>query len=112
MKRLIPNTDDVRKTIKGSLEKVPGIRCAFVYGAFAEKEAPAGAGVDLIVIGGEDLEEMEEVVSGVEKKVGRLIRVYAFTLGEFKEKLKVKDRFVKKALSASKIMLISDVSNL
>jgi len=112
MKRLTPNTEDVRKTIKRSLEKVPGIRCLFVYGAFAEKEAPAGTGVDLIVIGGPDLEELEEVVSGVEKKVGRSIRVYSFTLGEFKEKIKVRDRFVKKALSASKTMLIGDVSNL
>jgi predicted nucleotidyltransferase len=102
----------IRETIKASLGKIPGIRCAFVFGTFAKREPSPGASVDLIVIGGPDLEEMEEVVSGMEKKVGRPICVYSFTLGEFREKVKLKERFVKKALSAPKIMLIGDVNNL
>ena len=112
MKKLTLQADDILETIKASLEKVPGIRCAFVYGVFAEKEASPKAGADLIVIGGPELGELEERVSEAEKKVGRPIRVYSFTLSEFREKARLKDRFLKKALSASKVMLIGDINNL
>jgi predicted nucleotidyltransferase len=112
MKRLSPYTAGILDTIKASLEKVPGIRCAFVYGAFAEREASPETGIDLIVIGGPDLGEMEEVISELEKNAGRSIRVYAFTVGEFREKLKLKNRFVENTLSAPKIMLIGNVNSL
>jgi hypothetical protein len=103
---------DVEGMIRASLEKIPGIRCAFIYGPFAEREAPQERDIELMVIGGPDLEEMEEITSEVENKIERSVHVYSFTLREIKERIGLKDRFIRKALGASKIMLIGDLNDL
>jgi hypothetical protein len=99
-------TDGIAQTIKGSLEKVPGIQYAFIYGPLLKTFLKNG--VDVMVLGGQDLVEMEEIVSKTEEELKRTIHITSFTVKEFRERIQVKDRLISKALRGARIMLIGD----
>jgi hypothetical protein len=98
--------------IKTSLEKVPGIRYAFIYDSFVENLEDHEPEVDIIVLGGPDLGEMDEVISKAEEKLGRPFLITSFTVREFQERIKVKDQAILRAVQGPKIMLIGDEKEL
>jgi predicted nucleotidyltransferase len=55
--------DGVLEEIKLCLEKVTGIRYAFIYGSYAKNPENQAGDVDLVVVGGPDLVEMDETIS-------------------------------------------------
>jgi hypothetical protein len=95
----------VAGAIKASLAKIPGIVYAFLAGSANDLPDP-GKEIQIIVVGGQDLEEMEEVISEVEKQRGRTIRISSFTVGEFRDRRRAKDGFVSSLIKKEKIMLI------
>ena len=100
------NTNGVIEMIKVSLEKVPGIQYAFIYGSYAKNPDNQESDVDLMVVGGPDLVEMDDIISraGMELKNG--IYITSLTVREFRERIEVKDESVWEALKGPRIMLI------
>jgi predicted nucleotidyltransferase len=98
--------DGVAEAVKLLLEKVPGIQYAFIYGPFVKNPGNPESDVDVMVIGGPDLVEMDEIISKTEEVLKRAIRITSFTVREFKERIKVNEDLVFKALKGPKIMLI------
>jgi predicted nucleotidyltransferase len=103
---------DVAKTIKGSLENVPGIRSAFIYGASVKGQRPPASELHVMVVGGPDLNELEEAVLRTEKELGRKIAITCFSLREFRERVKSRDGLVMRALQKPRIMLIGNEDDL
>lgn len=101
-------TDGVAEEIKMALENVPGIQYAFMYDSFATNQADHGREVDIIVLGGPDLVEMDEVISWAEERLGRPFFITSFTVREFQERIKVKDEAILRALQRPKIMLLGN----
>jgi predicted nucleotidyltransferase len=98
--------EGVAEAVKLLLEKVPGIQYAFIYGPFVKNPQNPESDVDVMVIGGPDLVEMDEIISKTQEVFKRAIRITSFTVREFKERIKVKENFVIRALKGPKIMLI------
>jgi predicted nucleotidyltransferase len=98
--------DGVAEAVQLSFEKVPGIQYAFIYGPFVKNPENPDSDVDVMVIGGPDLVEMDEIISKTEKVLERAVRITSFTVREFKERIKVEEDFVTRALKEPKIMLI------
>jgi predicted nucleotidyltransferase len=67
------NTNGVIEEIKVFLEKAPGIRYAFIYGPYAKNPENQGGEVDLMVVGGPDLVEMDETISRAGMELKRAI---------------------------------------
>jgi len=101
-------TDGMAEGVKVSLEKVPGIQYAFIYGPFAKNPGNSQGVVDVMVLGGPDLVEAEEIISKAEAKLKRTIRITSFTIRESRERIKVGERIVSKALKGPRITLIGD----
>jgi len=97
---------DIEEKIKASLGMVPGITYAFVYGPSAKNLRDEHGSIDVMVVGGPDLQEMEEIITKAEREVGRAVSITSLTLKEFQERIKVKDDLVGNALQAPKVMLI------
>jgi len=108
MKGLVFKTIGVAGAIKESLEKVSRIKFAFIYGSFAKNQENTESDIDLMVIGKEDLDEMEEMISQVEKQLRRTINMTSYTLKEFREKVRLKDPFLSTVLKEPKVMLIGN----
>jgi predicted nucleotidyltransferase len=100
------NTDGVAEKIKGLLKRVPGIQCAFIYGSYAKNPENQESDIDLMVVGGPDLDEMDETISRAGMELRRAIYITSFTLREFRERIEVKEEHVLEALDGPKIMLI------
>jgi hypothetical protein len=96
------------KAIKTFLEMVPGVQYAFIYGSFPKRLRNPEGEVDLMVIGGPDLGEMDQIILKADEELKRAISLTSFTVREFQERAKVKDKLVSKALNRTKIMLIGD----
>jgi hypothetical protein len=97
---------DVAGKVKASLKMVPGIRFAFLYGPGAKKDQQGD--MDVMVIGGQGPEEMEEMISKVEEEVGNRIQITSYTLREFQLRIRAKDNLIWDALRGPKVMLIGD----
>jgi len=102
----VKNRNGVVEEIKVFLEKVPGIRYAFIYGSYAENPENQEGEVDLMVVGGPDLVEMDETISKAGMELNRTIYITSFTAREFRERIEVKDESVLEALEGPRIMLI------
>lgn len=108
LKGLILKTVGVVGDLKSSLEKLPDIKYAFIYGSYAKGEEKADSDVDLIIIGDVDLERLDLLMSNLEKKFGRTINYVTYDYKEFLTKKKMKDGFVIDVLKDKKIMLLGD----
>ena len=100
------NTDGVIETIKAFLEKVPGIQYAFIYGSYAKNPDNQESDVDLMVVGGPDLVEMDEAISRAGMELKRALYITSLTVREFRERIEVKDESIWEAFKGPKIMLI------
>jgi predicted nucleotidyltransferase len=100
------NTNGVIEMIKAFLEKVPGIQHAFIYGSYAKNPYDQESDIDLMVVGGPDLVEMEETISRAGMELKRAIYITSLTVREFRERIEVKDESVWEALKGPRIMLI------
>jgi len=101
----VKNRNGVVEEIKVFLEKVPGIRYALIYGSYAENPENQEGEVDLMVVGGPDLVEMDEIISRAGMELKRAIYITSFTVREFRERIEVKDESVLEALEGPRIIL-------
>lgn len=100
--------DNEIEQIKTLMEKIPGIRFGFIDVSLAEDQGDQESEVDIIVLGGSDLVEVDEVVSEAEEITRRPLSITSFTVREFRERIEVKDEAVLRVLKGPKIMLIGD----
>ena len=108
MKGLILKTAGVAGVIQSALEKAEGLKYAFIYGSFARNIEKPESDVDLMVIGKGHLDEIEDILSKIEQRLGRTVNIIFYSLKEFREKINSKDSFIKTVLNSPKIMLIGE----
>ena len=104
--------DDMPGRIKTSLENVPGIQRACIYDSFAKNLQHHEYEVDIVVLGGPDLVEMDEAISEAEEKLGRPFLITSFTVREFQERIRVQDEAILRILQGPRIMLLGDEEEL
>ncbi len=100
------DTNAVAEKITLLLEKIAGIRYAFIHGPCARDPENRESDVDVMVLGGPDLAEMDETISRAGVDLRRSIFITLFTVREFRERIEVKEEHVLEALRGPKIMLI------
>ncbi len=87
------------------------IDTAFIYGSVAKGSDRADSDIDLMVISDDvRLEELVDVLSPVEARLGRLINPTLFTTSEFAERRQREGGFVARVLDGPTISLIGRVS--
>jgi len=101
-------THSVAERIKGLLEKIPGIQCAFIYGSYPRNLKHPEGDVEIMVVGTPDLVELDESILSVEKDLGMPIDVTSYTVRELQERINVRDPLVSRALKGPRITLIGE----
>lgn len=100
------DTNGVAEKIRLLLEKIAGIQYAFIYGLYARDPENRESDIDVMVVGGPDLYDMDETLSRAGVELGRSIYITLFTVREFRERVEVKEKHVLEALQGPKIILI------
>ena len=100
--------DDAIEEIKRFLQKVPGILFGFLDLFLVTDRTDRNSEIEIIVLGGPDPVEMDEVISEAENKLGSSFLITSFTVREFQERIRVKDEAILRLLEGPKTMLLAD----
>ncbi|MFH1777566.1 MAG: nucleotidyltransferase domain-containing protein [Candidatus Omnitrophota bacterium] len=112
LKSIVFKTIGVKGLITQQLEKIKGVKVAFIYGSFAKNEERAISDIDLFVIGNINENLLSRELARMEKTLKREINYSLYTKDEFIEKKKNKDSFILELLENKKIFLIGNRSDL
>jgi len=109
LKGLVLKTTGTAGQIKAELEKIKGIRLAFIYGSFAKGKETADSDVDLLLVGNANQDILDTVLQELEKKLGRTINYVLYDWKEFKEKISSRDGFITDVLVSDKVILMGEI---
>lgn len=104
-KNIVFKTIGVQGELKKELEKIKGIKQAFIYGSFAKDKEDSLSDIDLMIIGKIDEDLLISKISKLENLFKREINYHLIDEEEWEEKSK-KDSFVKNVISGPKIKII------
>ncbi len=100
--------DRVPDTIKTALKNIPGIQYAFICDSPTPDTSDHEFEVDIVVFGGPDLAEMDDVITNVENHLERPCLITSFTIREVQQRIRLKDEAILTLLQLPKIMLIGN----
>ncbi len=109
MRALLAKTNGTFELFRGALSQFePKIEFAFVYGSFARAEENAASDIDLMVVGEVTLDELLELLTPVESKMGRPINPTVYAREELRTKLRSANHFLKAVQSAPLVFLVGE----
>jgi len=111
-KSIIFKTIGVRGLIKENLNKLSGLKVAFLYGSFAKNEEKADSDIDLFLIGSIDERRLVTEINHLEKILKREINYTLYKPAEFHKKLQKREGFIIDVMENPKIFLIGDENEL
>lgn len=104
-KKIILKTIGLEHVLKEALQKVKGLKQAYLFGSYAKDQMDAASDIDLLAVGNHNTLELQKEISEVQKSVGREINVISFGPAEYKKRRK-SDPFVKSVLQGKKIQIV------
>lgn len=104
-KNIVFKTIGIQGKLKKELEKIKGIKQAFIFGSFAKNKENSLSDIDLMIIGKVDEDLLISKISKLENLFKREINYHLIDEKEWEEKSK-KDSFVKNIISGPKIKII------
>lgn len=112
LESIIFKTIGIEGTIKDFLEKISGVKFAFIYGSFAKSSQNGHSDIDLAIIGDIDEDKLLEGIAQAEKLLSREINYTLYSPSDWNRMKKTRDMFVNNIISESKIMLIGNDNEL
>lgn len=109
LKSILFKTIGVEGQLKEIIEKIKGVRLAFIYGSYAANKENASSDVDLLIVGEPDEDIVLKEIESAEQALGREINYNIYPVKELKEKLKRKDNFITNLFKRPKIMLKGEI---
>jgi len=97
-------TTGIEGSLRRVIERISGIKRAFIYGSYAQGKEHSTSDVDLFVVGTIDENKLIDEISKLEGKISREINYTLMTEKEFEEK-EENNSFVKNVLSNKVIEL-------
>lgn len=91
------------KTQDDELKALGNVELVLLTGQFTRDES---SGVDLLIVGNVNENQVHKYVSELEKKEGKEVRYVILSPSDFDYRIKIKDRFVTTVLAAKKQILI------
>lgn len=105
LKRIIYVTVGLGDYLADRFKDSNQIEQAFIYGSVAKDEETTKSDVDLFMVGEIEEDELHELVSQIEKDLGRVINYTLMSREEFEKRLKNNNPFVKRVMDEKKLVL-------
>jgi len=88
------------------------VRAAFVFGSVAQGKERATSDVDVMVLGSASFARVVEALRPAGERLSREVNPVVMAPGEFRAKLKARDRFAARIAREPKIFLVGDAREL
>lgn len=105
LKKIIYATIGIGDYLSNRLKDSDSVELAFIYGSVAKDEETKKSDIDLFVVGEVEEEEIQQLVSDIEREIGREINYTLMTKREFDERIKRGEPFLKRIEKEKKLML-------
>jgi len=107
-KAMIFKTTGVLGALRNTLEKIPRIECAFIYGSYASGTETKDSDIDVLIIGRPNISSLNDALEALEAKLDREVNYLCFEREEFEKKKKNKDAFIADVLAGTKLIAIGN----
>jgi predicted nucleotidyltransferase len=108
LQNLVLKTNGIVGILKEALTHSEEIKCAFVFGSVARKNATASSDIDLMVLGDVGLRQLTGILSGLSGKLNREINPHSMSVQDFIRRKKDGDPFVNRICEEPRLFLIGD----
>jgi predicted nucleotidyltransferase len=105
---MILKTSGLGDVLKDAFKDTDKIDAAFIYGSYAKNAEDTESDIDLFVIGGISIKDLQAVISDIENKFQREINPTVYPQEELQDKLRAKNHFILSVLKEPKIFLKGD----
>lgn len=106
VKGIIFKTAGVIGQLRTGLEKLAGIKEAYLYGSFARKQEDVASDIDLLIVGDGHGEQLATTIRKLEKRLGREINYTLLSPKEFQRRRARQDPFLEDIWRHKTIRLI------
>ncbi len=106
VRSIVAKTIGAIPLIAQSLEKIEGIREAYLYGSFARNQQDAASDIDVLVIGAPREDVLAEAVRKLERQLGREINYTVLAPKEFRARRARKDAFLENVWHNKRVSLV------
>jgi predicted nucleotidyltransferase len=106
LRSIVLKVEGAGKVIKEKLQELGSVKEAFIYGSYVSGESDLHSDLDLMIIGGINLDQFAPIINDLEKRLNRPINYVIYSEEELNDKLDINDPFLTHVTSAPKIMLI------
>lgn len=111
LQQIILKTAAVDAVLRETLQPVPGIELALLYGSFAKGEATSGSDLDLMIIGGVTDRALVTAIAKAEESLGREVSYTRYTREEAREKIRQPSSFVRNALEGPTVLVLGNIDD-
>ena len=105
LKKIIYSTVALGDYLRNRLKDSESIELAFIYGSVAKNEEVAKSDIDLFIVGKIEEEELHELVSDIEKGIGREVNYTLMTKKEFNERKGAGEPFLKRIMGERRLVV-------
>ena len=112
LKSIVFKTVGIGGGIRDRLQKLPGIKLAFIYGSYAQRRENYLSDIDLMIIGELNEDKLVKELDYLEKLLKREINYKLYNYSDFKRDIRAGDPFLHSVLKDKKILLIGEDSDL
>jgi len=105
---LLRGSIGVEPALREALQKVEGIKAAWLYGSLAKNEADARSDIDVLIVGRPDAAQLAGEVRKAEHALRREINYTVLTSSELKRRLAAGHAFVADVWNGKRVKLIGD----
>lgn len=105
IKSIISKTTGLENELKGLVDKLDNVECAFIFGSIAKGIENINSDVDLMLIGDINQDALTTAISSIEGKIAREINYHIYSSQEIVKKIKEKDGFISNIFSSPIIKL-------
>lgn len=112
LKSIVFKTVGVRGALTQALQRIEGIKIAFIYGSFARHKEDAGSDIDLFIVGDINENALIGKINQMEKTLKREINYSLYSCNDFEKTKNRKDSFTAEVLKNPKEFLIGEENGL
>ena len=94
------------KILKQRMEKVKGIRSAYVFGSYVKNKMTSESDIDILVVGDFKTTELQKALLEVQRLSGREINSIELSEKDFKKRIKKKDPLLEDIFAGKNIKII------
>ena len=104
--KIIQKTAGIENLLEKLVSKEPGVEIALIFGSYAKDRMKTVSDIDLLLVSQKDVEDkILERIEAIEGRILREINPKFYTTGEYLQKKKNKDPFLREILSDQYILL-------